>query len=63
MLTQTQDACCTCLAIASVPMQEWRQPLSPEVAFASGTIFEQLVLPYTPPTARNLGQQPREVTR
>lgn len=49
MVTQTQSDCCTCLAIASVPMQEWQTVLSPEVAFASGTIFPELVLPYTPP--------------
>lgn len=49
MVNQTQESCCTCLAIASVPMQEWQQPLSPEAAFMNGTIFSQLVLPYNPP--------------
>lgn len=63
MVTQTQEDCCTCLAIASVPMQKWRQPLNPEIAFVSGTIFAQLVLPYSPPTGKPLGKQLVEVTR
>lgn len=47
MVNQTQDTCCTCLAIASVPMQVWRDVYSPEAAFMNGTIFPELNLPYT----------------
>lgn len=52
MLTQTQENCCTGLAIATVPMQQWREVLAPEAAFVNGTIFPELVLPYTPPSRK-----------
>lgn len=47
MVKQTQQSCCTQLAIASVPMQVWREVYRPETAFMNGTIFPELNLPYT----------------
>lgn len=44
---------CTGLGIASVPMQEWGEVYRPETAFANGTIFPDLHMPYYPPQARN----------
>ncbi|MBT9776040.1 spore coat associated protein CotJA [Clostridium sp. MCC353] len=34
------------LAIATVPMQPWEQPYTPEKALAEGTIFPCLNLPF-----------------
>jgi hypothetical protein len=34
------------LAIASVPMQQWRLTYSPEKALAEGTMFAELNLPF-----------------
>lgn len=47
MVNQNQKSCCTGLAIASVPMQIWREVYRPEAAFMNGTIFPELNLPYT----------------
>lgn len=47
MVNQNQKACCTGLAIATVPMQVWREVYRPETAFMNGTIFPELNLPYT----------------
>lgn len=40
---------CQCnmsLAMISVPIQEWRNIYSPEVALCKGTLFEELDLPF-----------------
>ncbi len=47
MAQQQQPSCCTQLAIASVPMQQWSQTYRPEEAFVRGTIFPQLDMPFT----------------
>lgn len=61
--TQQRENCCTGLAIASVPMQVWRQPLAPEAAFTNGTIFAELVLPYTPPGSNASADMQRRLMR
>lgn len=47
MANVRQESCCTQLAIASVPMQQWSQTYRPEEAFVRGTIFPQLDMPFT----------------
>lgn len=38
--------CNMSLAMISVPIQEWRNIYSPEVALCRGTLFEELDLPF-----------------
>jgi len=38
--------CGSALAIPSVPMQEWRNIYSAEIALSRGTMFEELDLPF-----------------
>jgi len=37
---------CVTLAMAYVPMQQWRMLYEPEDGFSRGTIFEELDLPF-----------------
>lgn len=36
------------LAMAYVPMQEWRELFCPEEALANGTLFKELIFPWYP---------------
>ena len=47
------------LAMAYVPMQQWRDILNCEDAIASGTLFGELVLPFYPTPCNNEGCQRR----
>lgn len=38
--------CNPSLAMITIPMQQWRNIYSPEVALARGTLFEELDLPF-----------------
>lgn len=63
MIRQNTQSCCTNLAIASVPIQEWRQLMSPEAAFMSGTIFSELNLPFSKPASRATMAMQRRLER
>lgn len=43
------------LAIASVPMQEYRQLYTPAQGLQHGTLFKELDLPFAPQTCRKGG--------
>ena len=47
------------LAMAYVPMQQWRDILNCEDALANGTLFGELVLPFYPTPCNNEGCQRR----
>ena len=47
------------LAMAYVPMQQWRDILDCEDALANGTLFGELVLPFYPTPCNNEGCQRR----
>ena len=49
----------TPLAMAYVPMQQWRDILNCEDALANGTLFGELVLPFYPTPCNNEGCQRR----
>ncbi len=40
------------LAMAYVPMQEWRELFDPEEALAHGTLFKELIFPWYPTNCR-----------
>ncbi|MBQ3181101.1 MAG: spore coat associated protein CotJA [Firmicutes bacterium] len=52
-----QENSCTWppLAIATVPIQEWKQTYRPEVSFRNGTIFPELNMPFM--GKRNMQEQ------
>lgn len=45
------------LAIASIAMQEWGETYRPETAFANGTIFPELNLPFSAAGGRVMSGQ------
>lgn len=47
------------LAMAYVPMQQWRELFSPEDALAHGTLFKELVFPWYPTNCNCNGRDRR----